>query len=90
MRPFWGRLLWRTGFVGVALAGIGYALARGFLLIQRMYGGGAYNEANETVLWQTPLNLAVFGMVLTFALEFVIGSLRKPAPVKSPTDPNGA
>ncbi|HVK13134.1 MAG TPA: hypothetical protein VM597_30555 [Gemmataceae bacterium] len=87
MRPQWGRLIRRTTFVGVSLAVIGYALAQGFLLVQRMYGGGAYLEENERVLWQTPLVMALLGMALCGALELAIGVCRKPAPATATARP---
>jgi hypothetical protein len=88
MRPMWGQLIRRTAMVGVALAVIGYILAQAFLLVHRMYAGGAYNAENERVLWQTPLVMALIGMALSGGLEYVVGRCRKPAPVKIPSDPN--
>lgn len=86
MRPLWGRLIRRTAVVGVTLAVIGYVLARAFLLIHRMYSGGAYNPDNERVLWQTPLVMALVGMALSGGTEYLLGMCRNPAPVKAPSD----
>jgi hypothetical protein len=88
MRPMWGRLIKRTAFVGVALAVIGYILARAFLMVHRINAGGAYDAANERVLWQTPLVMALLGMALSGGLEFVVGVCRRPAPVQVASDPN--
>ena len=59
MRPSWARVWaarghrrdrrWRSSAT---------CSGRAFLFAHRMYGGGAYDPANERVLWQTPLVMA--------------------------------
>jgi hypothetical protein len=78
MRPFWGRFLRHAVAVGVSLAIIGHLLGRAFLFVHKVYSGTAYNSENERVLWQTPLVMAVFGILLTAALDFLILFIRRP------------
>jgi hypothetical protein len=87
MRPFWGRLLRHVLAVGVSLAIIGHLLGRAFLFAHKVYSGAAYNPENERVLWQTPLVMATFGILLTAALDFLIFFVRRPiqVPVTDPT-----
>ncbi len=81
MSPFWGRIIRRTLAVGIVLAVIGFVLAKAFLMAHRVYSGGAYDAENERVLWQTPLTMALIGMLFSGGTEFLIGLVRKPAPV---------
>jgi len=83
MQPFWHRVLRHVLIVGITLAVIGYLLGRGFLMSQRVYGGGAYNAENERVLWQTPLVMATLGIAMTVGLDFLSCLFRKRAPVNT-------
>ena len=84
MRPQWGRLLRHVLMTGIALAVIGHLLGRAFLFAHRVYSGGAYNPENERVLWQTPLVMATFGILLTAALDFLILFVRRPVNAQLP------
>ena len=84
MRPPWGRLVRRVAVSGIFLAVIGYLLARAFLFTHRLYGGGAYIEENERVLWQTPAVMAGVGMALTAGMDLLLASIRRPMPTSSP------
>ena len=86
MRPFWGRFVRHAIAVGVSLAIIGHLLGRAFLFAHRVYGGGAYNPENERVLWQTPLVMATFGILLTAVFDLLVLLLRRPGQVPA-TDP---
>jgi hypothetical protein len=72
---------------GIALAVIGHLLGRGFLFAHRVYSGGAYNPENERVLWQTPLTLAVLGIVLTAGVDLFVMFLRRPVQVPATDTP---
>lgn len=89
MRPFWGRFLRHIVAVGVSLAIIGHLLGRAFLFVHKVYSGGAYNPENERVLWQTPLVMATFGILLTAVLDLLILFVRRPIQVPV-TDPPSA
>ena len=69
MRPFWGRFLRHAAAVGISLAVIGHLLGRAFLFVHKVQSGGAYVAENERVLWQTPLVMATFGILLTGVLD---------------------
>ena len=84
MRPQWGRLLRHVLVTGIALAVIGHLLGRAFLFAHRVYGGGAHNPENERVLWQTPLVMATFGILLTAGLDLLFMFVRRPAPAQVP------
>ena len=84
MRPHWGRLLRHVVVVGIALAIIGHLLGRAFLFAHRVYGGGAYNTENERVLWQTPLVMAVLGIVLTAGMDLLVMFVRRPVQSQVP------
>ena len=90
MRPFWGRFLRHAAGVGIALAVIGYVLAQGFLMAYQAQGGGAHNEGNDRVLWQTPVVMAAFGILMCGGFDLLAELFRKPAPVpvKSPSSPD--
>jgi hypothetical protein len=89
MRPHWGRLLRHVLTSGIALAVIGHLFARAFLFVYRVQSGGAYVPENERVLWQTPLVMATFGILLTAGVDlfviFVRRSAQAPAPDPRPT-----
>ena len=89
MTPTWRRLIGRTVSVGIVLAVIGYVLAQAFLMSHRFYSGGAYNQDNERVLWQTPLTMALIGMLFSGGVECLVTLFRKPAALtaKLPPDP---
>jgi hypothetical protein len=91
MRPLWTKFLRHAVIVGGTLAVVGYLLGRGFLLAQKMYGGGAYTEENERVLWQTPIVMASLGIIMTGSIDLLGVLLRRPAPVPvsaiPPSDP---
>ena len=78
MRPFWGRFVRNALAAGVSLAIIGHLLGRAFLFVQKVQSGGAYAVENERVLWQTPLVMATFGILLTAALDLLILFVRRP------------
>ena len=84
MRPDWGRLIRHSAVAGIFLGVLGYALAHGFLMMYRIQSEGAYNAQNERVLWQTPLVMAGFGILLTGGLGLLLGSFRKPAIAHAP------
>ena len=81
MRPFWSRFVRHAILVGVALAVIGYVLARAFLIAHRIYSGGAHNPENERVLWQTPLVMSILGILMSGCLDMLSIMFRKRAPV---------
>jgi hypothetical protein len=88
MRPFWGRFMRHATGVGLVLAVTGYLLAQGFLMTNRMYSGGAYNADNERVLWQTPVVMAAFGILLCGGIELLTEMFRRPAAVKVSNPPS--
>ena len=92
MKPFWGRFVRHAVLVGISLAIIGYLLGRAFLFAHKVYAGGGYNPENERVLWQTPLVMATFGILLTAALDFLILFIRRPvnAQLPAPETPSNA
>ena len=89
MRPFWGRFVRHALAVGISLAIIGHLLGRAFLFAHKVYSGGAYAAENERVLWQTPLVMATFGILLTAALDLLIVFVRRPAQLPT-TDSSSA
>ena len=88
MRPFWGRFLRHAVPVGISLAVIGHLLGRAFLFAHKVSSGGAYNVENERVLWQTPLVMATFGILLTAALDVLIVAVRRPAQAPATETPS--
>jgi hypothetical protein len=84
MRPPWARLVRRVAVSGIFLGVIGYLLARAFLFTHRLYGGGAYIEENERVLWQTPAVMAGLGMALTAGMDLLLALVRRPMPTSAP------
>jgi ABC-type enterochelin transport system permease subunit len=90
MRPFWGRFVRQAILVGVSLAAIGYLLAQGFLIANRVYAGSAFNEENERVLWQTPTVMAVLGILMCGGINLLGEVFRRPArvAVKTPSSPD--
>jgi ABC-type enterochelin transport system permease subunit len=90
MRPFWGRFVRHAVLVGVSLAAIGYLLAQGFLIANRVYAGSAFNEENDRVLWQTPTVMAVLGILMCGGINLLGELFRKPAAVtvKVPSSPD--
>jgi len=87
MRPLRGRLICHVAVSGISLALIGYLLARAFLFVHRVYGGGAYNPENEQVLWRTPATLAGLGMALTAGTDLLLALVRRPTPLPAPETP---
>jgi hypothetical protein len=89
MRELGVRILKRSLPVVIVMAILGYVLAQIFLVFHRMYSGGAYDPANERVLWTAPLRLAVFGLFVVAVIELVRFALRKrTAPgLESPSNP---
>lgn len=90
MRPFWGRFLRHAAGVGITLAVIGYLLAQAFLMTRQAQPGAVYNESNDRVLWQTPVVMAVFGILMCGGFDLLAVVFRKPAavPVKPPSSPD--
>ena len=87
MNPFWKKTIRHMVIVGISLGVVGHLLGRAFLIVHQMYAGGAYNPENERVLWQTPLVMAVIGVLMTGGMDFVFGRRQKPAMVKVPSNP---
>jgi hypothetical protein len=53
------------------------------------YYAGSSDPANDRVLWQTPLTMAGFGLVLTIIMELVAFALsKKKTPAKVSTGPS--
>ena len=90
MRPHWVNLVRHVVAVGVSLAIIGHLLGRAFLFAHKVYSGGAYNVENERVLWQTPLVMATFGILLTAAVDFLVLFVRRPVQVPVADPPPAA
>jgi len=89
MRPFWSRFTRHAVAVGLTLAVIGYLLAQAFLMSHRIYAGGAYNNTNERVLWQTPVVMAAMGILLMAGMDILAEVCRKRATVTAtPPDNN--
>jgi hypothetical protein len=81
------RLLRRSLIVIFTLGTIGFLFGKVFLMFVSMYASNGADPGNQRVLWQTPLVMAGFGLILTFALEAVAFALRKrpsPVPVSKP------
>jgi putative copper export protein len=90
MRELGMRILKRSLPVAVVMAILGYLLANLFLWFHKIYGGSAYDPANERVLWEAPLRMAIFGVALVAIIEavrFALWRKRVTPPVETPTNP---
>ena len=90
MSQYRKRLLRRTLIVALSLGIMGYLFAQTFLLFASFYAQGANDPANQRMLWQTPLTMAGFGLMLTFIMEAIAYALRKkqvPVVVRNPEPP---
>jgi hypothetical protein len=84
MRAFWVRFLKRSVPVALILAAMGYIFAEAFLMLHQM-NGGTPDPANDAVRWRTPINMAIFGVVVLFVMELIASATRrKPAAPSSP------
>jgi hypothetical protein len=81
MRPNWGRVARNAAASGISLAVIGYLLGRAFMVAHRSFGGGADTPGTNRVLWQTPLTMAMLGIILTAGLDVMLQLVRRPTPV---------
>ncbi|MEZ6140378.1 MAG: hypothetical protein R3B84_07385 [Zavarzinella sp.] len=92
MHPLVRVILKNSVIAALSLALIGHLLARGYLMFYQMQSGASYDPANERVLWQAPLNMALIGLVFTAMLTAVMYSIRKPkqqqSGISSPTTGN--
>jgi len=85
MRELGIRILKRSLIVGLILAALGYIFAQIFLWSHRYYGGGGYDPANECVLWNAPLRMAILGVVIIIVVETIRFALRRKLP-KPPSE----
>jgi uncharacterized membrane protein len=84
MRAFWIRFLKRSVPVALILGVTGFIFAEAFLMLHRM-NGGTPDPANDAVRWRTPMNMAIFGVVVLFVMEVIASAIRrKPAAPSSP------
>lgn len=84
MSDFRKRLLRRSLLVVAVLGAMGYCFGQVFLMFASFYSPNGTDPANQRVLWQTPLVMAGFGLVLTLTMEGIAYALRrrmKPIPV---------
>lgn len=77
MSDFRKRLLRRSLLVVAVLGAMGYAFGQVFLMFTGFYSPTGDNPANQRVLWQTPLVMAGFGLVLTMVMEALAYAFRK-------------
>jgi hypothetical protein len=83
-------LIRRSLLVVLILGTMGYLFGQVFLMFLSYYSANGGDPANQRVLWQTPLVMAGFGLVLTFIMEAIGYALRKrpkPAPVNAVKQP---
>ncbi len=71
MRAFCFRFLRRGSLVAISLGIIGYGLGQVFLIVDQFYSR-AQTSNNDHVLWQTPMNMALGGLVVLFVLELIV------------------
>ncbi len=85
MRAFCIRFFRRSIPVALILGAMGVIFAEVFLMLHKM-NGGIPDPANDAVRWRTPLNMALFGVVVLFVSEVVASTIRrKPAAPGAPT-----